>query len=142
MTDLLFVYGTLMRAAHAVPLGNAERARLAAAGAHLGAATMAGRLYDLGDYPAMTEPGTVTDVVHGEVYRLSDPAASFGWLDAYEGISDDEPDPDYARRVRRVVLEDGSMAAAWVYLWLKPLADCEWVPDGRWHAEAGRTHEP
>ncbi|MEZ5849714.1 MAG: gamma-glutamylcyclotransferase family protein [Hyphomicrobiaceae bacterium] len=132
MTDLLFVYGTLMQAAHAARIGGTERARLALSGTHLGPASMPGRLYDLGDYPAMTEPSAADDIVHGEVYRLTDAQAVFRWLDPYEGISDGDLAPEYARCERCVTLVQGCTAPAWVYLWLGALSESQLVAGGRW----------
>lgn len=60
----LFVYGTLRRGApmHALI---ASDARL------VGPATLAGRLYDLGAYPAFTDRESKRDVVRGELYELA-----------------------------------------------------------------------
>ena len=65
MTGLLFAYGTLMRglALHRLLEGRAR---------FLGEGTVAGRLYDLGRYPAAVPEGS--GLVQGEVYRVTDPA--------------------------------------------------------------------
>ena len=49
-TDLLFVYGTLMRVSRAA-MGVRPRARLNREARFVGAATVHGRLFDLGAYP-------------------------------------------------------------------------------------------
>jgi gamma-glutamylcyclotransferase (GGCT)/AIG2-like uncharacterized protein YtfP len=135
MTDLLFVYGTLMRAAAAAGMGREMRARLDAEGTWCGPATVAGRLYDLGRYPGLVSSGDASDAprVHGEVYRLRDPAASFAWLDPYEGIPAGRLRGDeYERLVRTVVLAGGEQVAAWLYHWHAGIASAVLVPDGRW----------
>lgn len=75
---LLFVYGTLRS-----EFEN-EYARLLRSQAEfVGRATVRGSIYRVEFYPAYKpEPA---DEVHGEVYRLRDPAATFAVLDEYEG---------------------------------------------------------
>lgn len=134
MTDCLFVYGTLMRAAARVAMGRNMRARLEADGAWFGAATIGGRLYELGSYPGLFPSTRSSDRVHGEVYRLHDPSASWVWLDAYEGIpagrtlSGDE----YARIVAPITLASGTRLEAWVYTMITEPAASRLIPDGRW----------
>lgn len=74
--EYLFVYGTLLRGLEAHDKLPTERARFA------GEATISGRLYNLGPYPALRvdEPGTV----RGELYEMLDPALICD-LDIYEG---------------------------------------------------------
>ena len=131
-TGHLFVYGTLMSAASG-RLGGAERERLQRQGECLGAATIAGRLYDLGSYPGLVASNDAADVVHGEVYALRDAAQSLRWLDAYEGIAPgDHNGNEYERAVRPVRLASGSELTAWVYLYVRDPATARLLSDGRW----------
>jgi gamma-glutamylcyclotransferase (GGCT)/AIG2-like uncharacterized protein YtfP len=129
----LFVYGTLMPHATGA-LGHVERTRLARESRSLGAATMAGaRLYDLGRYPGLVESGTPSDVVHGEVVLLANPARTFMWLDAYEGVIASDPQgSEYARLERPVRLQRGGELRAWVYVFLKDVARRRAIGGGRW----------
>lgn len=129
----LFVYGTLMSRATGA-LGHVERTRLARESRNLGAATMAGaRLYDLGRYPGLIESGAAGDIVHGEVLLLSNPARTFVWLDAYEGVLAGDPEgSDYARHERTVRLQRGTELTAWVYVFLKDVARRRAIASGRW----------
>ena len=129
MTDCIFVYGSLLSAiAH--PMG--ERLRREATLA--GPATIPGRLFRVSWYPAVKLDAAGT--VHGEVYRLPDPAATLAWLDEYEGIV---PGPtgvaesdEYERRIASVRLETGDEVDAWVYLYRRPADGLAEVTSGRW----------
>jgi gamma-glutamylcyclotransferase (GGCT)/AIG2-like uncharacterized protein YtfP len=128
----LFVYGTLMSAAEGVRLGQDMRARLQREAASLGEATMPGRLYDLGRYPGLVASPDAGDAVHGEVFRLSDPANAFTWLDAYENVRPNDPASEYERVVRTVRLATGDEIDAWVYVYRGDVARARHVTDGRW----------
>jgi gamma-glutamylcyclotransferase (GGCT)/AIG2-like uncharacterized protein YtfP len=129
----LFVYGTLMTAAANVKLGRSMRARLQREGERLGAATIEGRLYDLGRYPALVPAQAAGELVHGEVFRLADPAASLRWLDAYENVAPDDDDREYDRVLREVRLAGGEAITAWVYIYRGPAAGARHIPEGQWH---------
>lgn len=128
----LFVYGTLMSAA-TTKMGRAQRERLRREGEALGPATTAGRLYDLGRYPALAAGDDAADVVHGEVYALHDPVKSLRWLDAYEGIvPGNHPSNEYERCERPVRLADGTELTAWIYVYARDPSHCQPLPGGRW----------
>src|SRR6266545_4406867 len=97
-TDLLFVYGTLMRgfALHRLLEGRAD---------YLGGATVKARLLDLGSYPAAVRD--LHGVVTGEVYRVSEPPL---WtvLDSAEG-------PQYHREEVAVQMAGGGEVTAFIY---------------------------
>ena len=133
MNAHLFAYGTLMTAASGA-LGRPQRERLRREAASLGVATTAARLFDLGRYPGLVLSTAAGDVVHGEVFELADPATSFAWLDAYEGITPGTADPQYERVERPVLLADGRRIAAWVYVYRHDLSAARPVVDGRWRA--------
>lgn len=129
--DLLFVYGTLMSAA-TCRLGRGQRTRLLREGRSLGPACTAGRLYELGAYPGMTDPSAPGDRVYGEAIRLLDPARTLVWLDAYEGIAPNAQGNEYARVERPVRLASGRVQQAMVYLYCGDLAKACRIPEGRW----------
>jgi gamma-glutamylcyclotransferase (GGCT)/AIG2-like uncharacterized protein YtfP len=129
----LFVYGTLKSAASGA-LGHAHRARLTRESRSLGAATMAGAaLYDLGRYPGLVETGRDNDIVHGEVLLLLNPKGTFAWLDPYEDISPNDPENSaYSRLERPIGLAHGKAVSAWVYVFLRDVANRRLVSGGRW----------
>jgi gamma-glutamylcyclotransferase (GGCT)/AIG2-like uncharacterized protein YtfP len=76
--DHLFVYGTL-RSEFDNPYAKLLRSQAEL----VGPATVLGSIFKIAHYPGYRpEPN---GVVHGELYRLKDPAATFQVLDAYEG---------------------------------------------------------
>jgi len=131
-TAFLFVYGTLMTRAQG-RLGTDMRALLRLNGTSLGAATTAGRLIDLGDYPGFVEAAGPGDVVHGELLRLEDPDEVLAALDAYEGVSlEPAPDDEYARILVPVQPVSGEQVTAWVYCFRGDLAQARPIAGGRW----------
>jgi gamma-glutamylcyclotransferase (GGCT)/AIG2-like uncharacterized protein YtfP len=133
-SQYLFAYGTLMSVAEVARMGADQRARLKREGESLGPATIAGRLYDLGPYPALVSPlGGVSGRVYGEVFRLADAGASLAWLDAYEGIVEGAPEKsEYERALRTVRIASGDELAAWVYLYRRSVAEARRLVEGRW----------
>jgi gamma-glutamylcyclotransferase (GGCT)/AIG2-like uncharacterized protein YtfP len=130
--DLLFVYGTLMTRAQGA-LGADMRARLEETSSSLGAATIPGRLFDMGNYPVMIAAASPSDVVHGEVLCLRDPEAVFVWLDPYEGITPGHARAGEYERVRRSVrLAGGETLETWVYLYVAGVSGLPTIPSGRW----------
>jgi gamma-glutamylcyclotransferase (GGCT)/AIG2-like uncharacterized protein YtfP len=130
-TDLLFVYGTLMRG---LPL---HGVLLAGGAAFLGPATVSARLFDLGPYPAAVPDAS--GIVRGELYRIGDPSL-WARLDSLEGSQ-------YHRRESRVRLTGDRGAIAHVYWYVGPLGRAVPIRNGdyRTHAPArslhGRHHE-
>ena len=134
-TDLqfLFVYGTLMGSA-ASDYGRDMRERLHRELRSYGVATMQGRLYDLGSYPGLIGSADPGDLVQGEVVRLADPDAVFGWLDAYEGIVRGRADNEYERVLSPARLQGETLVSAHVYRYVQDVSAGRWLPEGRWFA--------
>jgi len=122
VTQCLFVYGTLKRG-----FSNPWSRRLWSHARFAGEASLPGRLYDLGPFPAFVEDASSGTLVHGEVAELSDPGL-LAQLDHYEGAQ-------YARLLRRVRMHGGGEREAWVYVWHAPLANARFIPGGRWPVE-------
>jgi gamma-glutamylcyclotransferase (GGCT)/AIG2-like uncharacterized protein YtfP len=120
MPQYLFVYGTLRRRSRH-PMAR----RLAQSASHVGAAKIAGRLFDLGRYPGLKEPTSGFDWVQGDVYDLGvDAARTLQEMDAYENAESPPPTP-YERLHAAVTLEDGRELTAWVY-WYRGNVRDEW----------------
>jgi gamma-glutamylcyclotransferase (GGCT)/AIG2-like uncharacterized protein YtfP len=124
-TDLLFVYGTLMRgfALHRLLEGVAE---------FLGRGRVEGRLLDLGSYPAAVRDrhGAVT----GELYRILE-SDLFTALDSAEG-------PQYHREEVRIRMADGREVTAFIYWYVGPPDRGVPIPGGdyRAHVPARSIH--
>lgn len=107
MAELLFVYGTLLSGA-----GHPMHQVLARGAALVGGAVFRGRLYKVAHYPGAVVSRAPGDRVHGEVYRLRDPAATLAVLDEYEDAAFERREVD--------VLANGETIRAWIYLYRRP----------------------
>lgn len=104
--DRLFVYGTLRQ-------GQTARSLLANQITRCVKAHTNGQIYAFPmGYPGYTEADASGRVV-GEVVWLTELAATFGLLDAYEG-------QDFVRVIKQVTLETGEEVWAWVYTLADP----------------------
>lgn len=118
--DRLFVYGTMRQ-------GQTARSLVANSIVKCVAAHTGGQIYAFPmGYPGFTE-GDGTGRVRGEVLWLTELAATFGLLDAYEG-------EDFARVIKRVTLETGEEVWTWIYTLADPAAVKlgSLIPDGDW----------
>jgi len=115
ITDLLFVYGTLRSGS-----GHAMHAELAHVAALVGKAVFRGRLYRIRHYPGAVASDDPADRVHGEVYRLHDPARTIPALDEYEGCGPGFGDSQFERIETAVALASRDTLRAWIYVYRKP----------------------
>ena len=100
---LLFAYGTLRDA------GMRDRVLRGAPSREIGPGSVAGVLYDLGEYPGLVAGD---ERVPGVVIELADDAA-LARLDEYEDVGSGL----YVRRRTTVRLDGGEEIEAWVYLY-------------------------
>jgi gamma-glutamylcyclotransferase (GGCT)/AIG2-like uncharacterized protein YtfP len=106
--DRLFVYGTLRQ-------GQTARSLVANQVTRTARASMSGAMYAFPmGYPGLVEGGSAR--VIGEIVWLTELAATFGLLDAYEG-------QEFVRVIKKVTLdESGEQVWAWVYTLADPAA--------------------
>lgn len=126
-SDLLFVYGTLMRGF------DHPMARLLAGHADfLGEATCRGRLVLVNHYPGLLLSDAPPDVVHGELFRLRVPDELLRELDMYEACGEGFPEPtEYLRLLIDVARADGATQKAWTYVYNWPVTDLPVIASGR-----------
>lgn len=115
-TDLLFVYGTLRSDS-----GHEMHAELARVADLVGQATFRGRLYKLRDYPGAVASDDPADRVHGELYRLHDPARTIPTLDEYEGCGPGFVSSEFERVEADITLAGRDTVRAWIYVYRKPI---------------------
>ena len=127
ISDLLFVYATLMRGF------DHPMAKLLSANADfLGAAQCRGRLHLVKHYPGLVTSDVAADVVHGELFRLRAPEAMLREFDMYEACGEGFPQPtEYVREMLSVTLADGSARQAWTYLYNWPVTELPRIASGR-----------
>ncbi|MEN3350933.1 MAG: hypothetical protein V7632_4568 [Bradyrhizobium sp.] len=126
-SDLLFVYGTLMRGF------DHPMAKLLSANADfLGEARCRGRLYLVKHYPGLVRSDDPADIVHGELFRLRARDAMLDEFDMYEACGEGFPPPtEYVRELLAVTRADGSAGEAWTYLYNWPVADLPRIASGK-----------
>ena len=126
-SDLLFVYGTLMRG-YEHPM-----ARLLSANADfLGEASCCGRLYMVKHYPGLLLSDDAADIVFGELYRLRAVEDMLREFDMYEACGEGFPEPtQYVRQMLILTLADGSTREAWTYIYNWPVAGLARIESGR-----------
>jgi gamma-glutamylcyclotransferase (GGCT)/AIG2-like uncharacterized protein YtfP len=130
-SDLLFVYGTLMRGF------DHPMARLLSANADfVGEAHCRGRLYLIKHYPGLVPAGDPADAVSGELYRLRAPEPMLREFDMYEACGEGfAPPTEYVRQMLSVTLTDGSASDAWTYVY-------NWKVDGLPRIASGKFLPP
>jgi gamma-glutamylcyclotransferase (GGCT)/AIG2-like uncharacterized protein YtfP len=126
-SDLLFVYGTLMRGF------DHPMARLLSRNADfIGEAQCRGRLYRVKHYPGLVSSGDETKIVHGELYRLHRPEQLLREFDMYEACGEGFAEPtEYVRRLLPVMMDNGATDQAWTYLYNWPVAHLPLIASGR-----------
>ncbi len=126
-SDLLFVYGTLMRA-----FDNPMARLLSANADFIGKARCRGRLYRVAHYPGLVLSDAADDVVFGELFRLRRPAELLRELDMYEACGEGFAEPtEYIRRMLAVTLADGAVSEAWTYVYNWPVDQLPRIDTGR-----------
>ena len=114
---LIFVYGTLMQGCRA-------HCRMSGA-VFCSKAKAEGQLYYVDRYPGMLDG---EGWVSGEVYRVS--KEDLAELDEYEGCFCDPP--DYRRELRQVILEDGKVVEAYLYMFQLVDTASYRIPNDNW----------
>lgn len=112
MNPYLFVYGTLKNDAQ-----NEVARFLRDHATFLGEGIMAGRMFDLGEYPGAVFIENGGEQVSGHVFKMTEPALVLKVLDEYEGIGSEFPEPhEYVRQVVPVSFRQ-EVLNCWVYLY-------------------------
>ncbi|QGP79295.1 gamma-glutamylcyclotransferase family protein [Sphingobium sp. CAP-1] len=124
----LFVYGTL-RAGFDDPMARCLRsaARL------IGPARARGALYRVAAYPGFVPGGE--DWVTGDLFALTDAAATLAWLDDYEECAPHFPHPHEYRRARLTVAGPDGPVDAWTYIYARAVAGLDRIDGGDFLSE-------
>jgi len=111
----LFVYGTLHpdRAPSEIR-GVVTRLK------RIGTGTVAGSVYELGEYPALVPTGRQR--VAGTLFELPDDPQALKAMDEYEEFLPEEPENSlFIRKKRTVTRSDGRKEKHWVYVYNRPV---------------------
>ena len=126
-SDLLFVYGTLMRGYHH-PMAQL----LSRSADFLGPARCRGRLYLVKHYPGLVLSDAADDVVFGELFRLRRPSELLREFDMYEACGEGFAEPtEYVRQLLEVARDDGAVSEAWTYIYNWPVDRLPRIASGR-----------
>jgi gamma-glutamylcyclotransferase (GGCT)/AIG2-like uncharacterized protein YtfP len=126
-SNLLFVYGTLMRGF------DHPMAQLLSRNADfIGEARCGGRLYLIKHYPGLVLSDAADELVFGELFRLSRPDELLREFDMYEACGEGFVAPtEYIRQMLPVMLQDGATIEAWTYVYNWPAAHLPRIASGR-----------
>ena len=126
-SDLLFVYGTLMRG-----FDHPMAQLLLRSADFIGEARCQGRLYLIKHYPGLVLSGEPADIVFGELYRLRAPVECLREFDMYEACGEGFAEPtEYIRQMLPVMLDDGAVSEAWTYIYNWPVTHLPRIASGR-----------
>jgi gamma-glutamylcyclotransferase (GGCT)/AIG2-like uncharacterized protein YtfP len=126
-SNLLFVYGTLMRGF------DHPMAQLLSRNADfVGEARCGGRLYLVKHYPGLVLSDASDEIVFGELFRLNRPDELLREFDMYEACGEGFVAPtEYIRQMLPVMCGDGAAVEAWTYIYNWPVAHLPRIASGR-----------
>jgi len=128
MTDLIFVYGTLLDAENKYGVYLRDNSKF------FSSAKLKGKLFDLGDYPGVVLYPDGSDWVHGVLLQMDDPKTVLDVLDIYEGFGKDQPQPNEFIRVLAEEAEtDLGFVSCWVYVYNLSLENVPQITSGNYH---------
>ncbi len=109
----IFVYGTLR-----CDVNSDMHQLLAKHAEFVGDATYRGKLYKIDYYTGAVPSDNPNDMVQGEGYLLHQADVALPLLDQYEEFGPEFPEPnEYIRRKQAVLLKNGRIVTAWVYIY-------------------------
>jgi len=139
-SDLLFVYGTLMRG-----FDHPMAQLLSRSADFIGEAHCRGRLYLIKHYPGLVLSDDADDVVHGQLFRLRQAAELLREFDMYEACGEGFAEPtEYIRQMLAVTREGeiavpgastGASIQAWTYVYNWPVTGLPRIASGRFLLE-------
>ncbi|QXV64522.1 gamma-glutamylcyclotransferase [Mucilaginibacter sp. 21P] len=124
MTDLLFIYGTLLNSDNEFGSYLKQNCSFVTFG-HL-----QGQLYDLGEYPGIVISSKVDQEVYGSVFEMRDQPEILRRLDYYESVGPDEEQPNLYRREIHPVKTIRGIMQAWVYVYNRSVEYAIAIPGG------------
>ena len=123
---LLFVYGTL-RPCFGHPLGRALRKQAI----DRGIGTVAGRLFDCGDYPVAVPDPMNRELIQGELYDLAIGHALWAELDEYEDFRPQSVSQSLFERVQVVAMDAmGTRRIAEIYWYRASISGLDQIEGG------------
>ncbi len=128
MIGHLFAYGTLQH-------GHAPQEMTAAVGQlrAVGRGTVAGALYDMGDYPGAILNPEAQEKIRGTIFALPADPEFLRNLDAYEEYDPAAPaGSQFLRTACTAELDSGALVECWIYVYNRPVAAAPRIEGGQW----------
>ncbi len=126
ITDLLFVYGTLMQG-----YTNLYAQQLRRESQFVGCGHLPGQLFRVSWFPgAVPDSAAVTTLIHGEVYQLNTPIETLRILDEYEDVAANSSGI-YVRKALPVQVGK-ELLTCWIYTYNASTENLVPVEGGRW----------
>lgn len=123
--EYLFVYGTLRK-----DCGNDLHRIIDRNSEFVGMAQFQGQMFQVADYPGIVSSDQPKDLVHGELYRLSNTIKLLNVLDEYEEFDlENEANSLFVRKKVPVSL-DGQTVEAYAYLYNRPTKSSTRIASG------------
>ncbi|MFD0767256.1 gamma-glutamylcyclotransferase [Mucilaginibacter lutimaris] len=126
MTDLLFIYGTLLQP------GNPFADYLHRNCTVISSGKIRGTLYDIGEYPGLVLNSAATAFVHGTIVRLHHPHENLKIIDDYEGVGPGQEQPNLYTREPGTIETDSGLVTAWIYLYNLPIDGLPIIASGNY----------
>lgn len=125
-TNLLFVYGTLMRGIKSYMSKFLERNSR-----FIGIGYFEGRLFDLGSYPGLVKDNNSPYKVLGHIFEINE-FAVLKQLDIYEGNPTGfSEDYEYVRKLANVNFNT-TVLKTWIYLYNRPVQGLKEITSGNY----------
>ncbi|WP_207422082.1 gamma-glutamylcyclotransferase family protein [Desertivirga brevis] len=123
VTQLLFVYGTLLLPENMYARFLLENATLCSPG------KFPGELFDLGAYPGAVINYDKDEFVFGKIFKMNDPDQILETLDDYEGLG--EANCEYERIIIEVSTTDGAVQC-YSYIYVHPTSSKTKIEGGNY----------
>ena len=136
MTDLLFVYGTLLQP------GNSFANYLKENGSFVSPGKIRGLLYDIGEYPGAVITADTDSFIYGSIFRLTNPIQNLRVIDNYEGYGLGQEVPDLYIRNEVLIETDKHIVKAWIYLYNLPVKGLRRIASGNYAEYMAQKKSP
>jgi gamma-glutamylcyclotransferase (GGCT)/AIG2-like uncharacterized protein YtfP len=136
MTDLLFVYGTLLQP------GNEFADYVNQQCTYITSGKIRGILYDIGEYPGLIIPCDAQHHIYGSIFKLHHLEENLKMIDDYEGFGPKQEQPNLFVRVIKPIETTDDIIEAWVYLYNLSVANLPQIPSGNYSEYISKKNPP
>lgn len=125
MADKVFMYGPFMGG-----YDLAEELKNYQFMTHIGRGRAVGKMYDIGDHPAVVTTDAPPSYVYGDVYEVSS-EETLHMLDEGAGAIGEDPTLyQFRRYIVPVTMQDQTVVQAWLFFYNQPMEGFPLIPSG------------